>query len=279
MKLGPVAVGTVLVTIASSGCGGSSTLSSRTTPKATTASSGTGSAAVTPPPGTPAALRGVRGVHGGVLVAGDLPGFVPQGYRAPSTSAQSAVAEYPPERRASEAARLKALGFIASISEQLAPAQGRGATGEAISLVEQFRSAHGASGEVAAELKQALARGESAFAVPGIPGARGFGSSTASPPGCERRVSGRRLLLPRRLRLQRAYTLTADNGRSEALPSRPRLRRLGWPDHASLIADGSRRALLPDLHNCKVTRPVGYWDRERAFTDQGSVRRVNSKMD
>jgi hypothetical protein len=179
MKLGPVAVGTVLVTIALSGCGGSSTSSSRTTPKATTASSGTGSAAVTLPPGTPAALRGA---HGGVLLAGDLPGFVPQGYRPPSTSAQSEVAEYPPAQRASEAARLKALGFIASISERLAPAQGGGVNEEAISLVEQFRSAHGANGEVAAELKQALARGETAFAVPGIPGVRGFGSSTASPP-------------------------------------------------------------------------------------------------
>jgi hypothetical protein len=180
MKLGPVAVGAVLVTIAFSGCGGSSTSSSLTTAKATTAS--TGSAAVAPPPGTPAALRGVRGVHGGVLVTGDLPGFVPRGFLAPSTSAQSAVAEYPPAQRASEAARLKALGFIAGISERLAPAQGPGATGEAISLVEQFRSAHGANGEVAAELKQALARGETAFAVAGIPGARGFGSSTASPP-------------------------------------------------------------------------------------------------
>jgi hypothetical protein len=179
MKLGRVAVGTVLLAIAFSGCGGSSTSSSRTTAKATTTSSGTRSAAVTPPPGTPAALRGT---HGGVLLAGDLPGFVPQGYRAPSTSAQSEVAESPPELRASEAARLKALGFIAGISEQLAPAQGSGATGEAISLVEQFRSAHGADGEVAAQLKQALARGETAFAVPGIPGARGFGSSTASPP-------------------------------------------------------------------------------------------------
>ncbi len=179
MKLGPVAVATLLLAIAFSGCGGSSTSSSRTTAKATTTSSGTGSAAVTPPPGTPAALRGA---HGGVLLAGDLPGFVPQGYRAPSTSAQSEVAEFPPERRASEAARLKALGFIAGISEQLAPAGGSGATGEAISLVEQFRSAHGANGEVAAQLKQALARGETAFAVPGVPGARGFGSSTASPP-------------------------------------------------------------------------------------------------
>jgi hypothetical protein len=182
MKLGPVAVGTVLVTIALSGCGGSSTSSSRTTAKATTASSGTGSAAVTPPPGTPAALRGVRGIHGGVLVAGDLPGFVPRGFLAPSTSAQSEVAEFPPERRASEAARLKALGFIAGIDERLVPGKGGRVNEEAISLVEQFRSAHGANGEVAAQLKLALARGESAFAVPGIRGARGFGSSTASPP-------------------------------------------------------------------------------------------------
>ena len=169
MKGGPVAVGTVVVAIALSGCGGSSTSST-----ATTVSTGTGSAAVTPPPGTPAALRGA---HGGVLLAGDLAGFVPHGYRAPSTSAQSWVAEYPPEQRASEAARLKALGFIAGITEQLAPAKGGGVNEEAISLVEQFRSAHGASGEIAAQLKQALAHGESAFAVAGIPGARGFGSS------------------------------------------------------------------------------------------------------
>jgi hypothetical protein len=179
MKLGPVAVGTALVTIAVSGCGGSSTSSGRTTAKATTTSSGTGSAAVTPPPGTPAALRGA---HGGVLLAGDLPGFVPQGYRAPSTSAQSEVAEFPPEQRASEAARLKALGFIAGISERLMPETPIRVNEEAISLVEQFRSAHGANGEVAAQLKQALARGETAFAVPGIPGARGFGFSTGSPP-------------------------------------------------------------------------------------------------
>jgi len=178
MKLGPAAVATALVAIAFSGCGGSSTSSSPTTTTATTTSSGTGSAAVTPPPGTPAALRGV---HGGVLLAGDLPGFVPRGYSAPRTSAQSAVAEYPPERRASEAARLKALGFIAGIEERLAPTTGGSVNEEAISLVSQFRSAHGANGEVAAGIKLALARGESAFAVPGIPGARGFGS-TGSPP-------------------------------------------------------------------------------------------------
>jgi hypothetical protein len=180
MKLGPVAVGAVLATTAFSGCGGSSTSSSPTTAKATTAS--TGSAAVTPPPGTPAALSGVRGVHGGVLVAGDLQGFVPRGFSAPSTSAQSQVAELPPERRASEAARLRALGFIAGISERLMPETSIRVNEEAVSLVEQFRSAHGANGEVASQLQLALKRGENAFAVPGIPGARGFGSSTASPP-------------------------------------------------------------------------------------------------
>jgi hypothetical protein len=179
MRLGPAAVGAALVTIAFSGCGGSSTSSSSTAAKATTASGGTRSAALRLPPGTPAALRGA---HGGVLLAGDLPGFVPQGYRAPSTSAQSWVAEFPPELRASEAARLRALGFIAGISERLAPAHGGRANEEAISNVEQFRAARGANGEVAAQLKQALARGETAFAVPGIPGARGFGSSTSSPP-------------------------------------------------------------------------------------------------
>jgi hypothetical protein len=173
MKLGPVAMGTVLAALAFSGCGGSSTASGPTTAKTTTTSSGTGSPATTPPPGTPAALRGV---HGGTLVAGDLPGFVPHGYRAPSTSAQSWVAEFPPAQRASEEARLKALGFIAGITEQLAPAQ-QGATGEAISIVERFRSAHGANGAVAAQVEQALTRGESVFAVAGIPGARGFGSA------------------------------------------------------------------------------------------------------
>ena len=174
MRLGPVAIGTVLAALAFSGCGGSSTASGPTTAKTTTTSSGTGSPATTPPPGTPAALRGV---HGGTLLAGELPGFVPQGYRAPSTSAQSWVAEFPPAQRASEAARLKALGFIAGITEQLAPAQQGGATGEAISIVEQFRSAHGASGTIADQIKQALTRGESVFAVASIPGARGFGSS------------------------------------------------------------------------------------------------------
>jgi hypothetical protein len=175
MKLWSVAVATV-VTFALAACGGGGSSSSSRTAKATTASGGSGSAAVAVPPGTPAVLRGA---HGGALHAGDLPGFVPQGYQAPSTSAHTWVAEFPPDLRASEEARLKALGFVAGLNERLAPAKGSGATGEAISLVEVYRSSHGASAEVASQLQQALKRGESAFAVSGIPGARGFGSDAS----------------------------------------------------------------------------------------------------
>jgi hypothetical protein len=67
---------------------------------------------------------------------------------------------------------------VAGIGEQLAPAQGAGANREAISVFEQLRSAHGANGEVAAELKRALAHDQVAFAVTGITGARGFASGT-----------------------------------------------------------------------------------------------------
>jgi hypothetical protein len=176
MKLGPAAIATLALALACSGCGGSSsTSSSATSAKVPPPSAGTRSAATTLPPGTPAALRGA---HAAMLRAGDLAGFDPQGYRAPSTSPQSWVAEFPPPQRAPEAARLKALGFIAGIGEQLAPTQGGVANREAISIVEQFRSAHGASGELANQLKQALTQGQSAFAVAGIPRARGFGSGT-----------------------------------------------------------------------------------------------------
>jgi hypothetical protein len=172
MKLGPVAVGMVLVTIAFSGCGGSSTPSS-----ATTASTGKGSAATTLPAGTPAALRDA---HGGMLVAGELPGFVPQGTPTLGTRAESWVAGegVPPEKRAAETASLRAFGFVAGVEQRLAPSHG--GTGEGISIVELFRSSHGASAEMASALKQAAGRGETTFAAPGIPGGRGFGSSAGN---------------------------------------------------------------------------------------------------
>jgi len=171
MKAGPLAVGILLVVIAFSGCGSSSTPSSATTTQVTTAPSGTGSAATTLPPGTPAALRGA---HGSVLRAGELPGLVPAGPLTLSTSARSLVAEDPPNQRASEAASLERLGFVAGLNEQF---KGDVADEGGVSLVEQFRSAQGAKGEIAAQLKQALRRGESEFTVASIPGARGFGYS------------------------------------------------------------------------------------------------------
>jgi hypothetical protein len=177
MKLRPVAVGAVLVTIALSGCGGNSSTSSSSTATTAAAADGTGSAPVSLPPGTPAALRGPHGV---MLVAGELPGFVPAGYRPPATSPQSWVAEYPPAQRAPEATRLKALGFVAGIDEHLAPT--KGGNGEAISNVEQFRSAKGATAEVAAQVNQALGRHETPFGVAGIPGAHGWGFSPSSMP-------------------------------------------------------------------------------------------------
>ncbi|HEX4187543.1 MAG TPA: hypothetical protein VHY83_06580 [Solirubrobacteraceae bacterium] len=173
-----VAVATPLAAIAFSGCGGSSSSSSTATTASTQPSTGTRSAAVALPPGTPVALRGRQG---GVLLGGDFPGFVPSGYGAPSTSVQSWVAEYPPELRASEAASLKALGFVAGSTEHLMPpAQDAIAGREALSVVQQFRSSHGASGNVAVQLKRALASGQRAFVVPGIPGAKGFGSTAST---------------------------------------------------------------------------------------------------
>jgi hypothetical protein len=168
MKAGAVALWAAAVGVALSGCGisSSSTTSGTTTAKAASV-----------PPGTPASLSGV---HGTVLRAGELPGLVPQGPPKVSTSAQSWVAEAPPAQRASEAASLRTLGFVAGLSQQLAPSKGGIASQGGVSVVEQFRSAQGASGAIAAQLKQALARGESAFAVAGIPGARGFGFSGSS---------------------------------------------------------------------------------------------------
>ncbi len=161
--------------VAFSGCGGGSTSTTARTPAATTSSGGAGAAASTLPAGTPTTLRGA---HGGVLLARELPGFAAQGHVALGANLQQWVAALPPEFKAAEEARLKALGFVAGLTQRLTPAQGAGTTGEAISLVEQFRSAHGASGEVAAQLEEGLKHGQSAFAVPGIPGARGFGAST-----------------------------------------------------------------------------------------------------
>lgn len=172
-------VGCAVAAVALAGCGGGGkSSSSSTTPPATTAASGstTGGTPVLPA-GTPAALRSV---HGPLLVAGELPGLAPRGQAMLSTSAQSFVAEFPPTQRSTEEARVKALGFLAAVSQPLSATPGH--KGEGVSLVELYRTSKGARGEVAGELKQATGRGESAFSVAGIPGARGFGFNGSSGP-------------------------------------------------------------------------------------------------
>ncbi len=138
------------------GCGGSGT----------TASSTTSAAGAAAPPG---------GVRGRVLAAGELSGMRPQpqlvGVDAPSWVVAEAVA---PSHRASEVARLRRLGFLAAVREPLVAENGSQAAG--VSIVEQFRSASAARAELAVEYGQNAASGGrlTPFAVPGIPGGRGF---------------------------------------------------------------------------------------------------------
>lgn len=154
-----------MVAVTLAGCGGGDN-------KASTKTSTTARPArTTLPPDTPAAARalGTR-----VLAADELPGFAPQ-VLSPSTSAADwAAVEVRPAQAAKETARLKRLGFIAGLSEQLSATNGDEAqTG--LSLVERFPSARAAASEVAAQLRRSKASGNfKAFGVPGIPGARGF---------------------------------------------------------------------------------------------------------
>jgi hypothetical protein len=154
------------------GCGGSSHKATSATTTATSAAvSASGGA---PPPGAPPALRGVVGR---VLRAGELGGFAPEGRRVLGISAPSWVGEVrvPASERAKEVARLQRLGFIAAVSEKLAPANGSPA--EALSVVEQFASHSAARNELATQVTQSEARGAKPFTVSGIPGARGFGGT------------------------------------------------------------------------------------------------------
>ncbi len=169
-------VGAACAITALGGCGGSSntTTSSSSTPaKAAVAPS------AKPPPGAPPALRGVRGR---VLSAGELPGYTP-GTRVLGINAASWVheEELPGAQQAAETARLQGLGLIAAIREHLSPANGSAA--EALSIVEQFRSPAAAGTELAFEVRNGMGPGAREFAVPSIPGARGFGGSSSKSSG------------------------------------------------------------------------------------------------
>jgi hypothetical protein len=118
-----------------------------------------------------------------VLIAGDLPGLAPQGRRTLAINANSWVAEegLPQYERAKEVRRLEGLGFVRAVRERLVSAAENGP--EAISIVVQFRSLHGALADAATEVRMGEAHGASPFAVPTIPGARGFGGANGGTTG------------------------------------------------------------------------------------------------
>jgi len=167
--------GAALAALALAACGGSSD-------KSTTARTAT---AQRPPsaqasPSNPAAAAGLD-AH--VLKDGDLPGFTAQVIRAGTTPDEWAQAEnLPPEQQAKEAAKIKRLGFVSGLSEQLASSNGTPV--QALSLVERFRSPAAANQELAHQIQSSKASGGyKAFPVPGIPGARGFDGSDGQSSG------------------------------------------------------------------------------------------------
>jgi hypothetical protein len=164
-----IGAGATMIALLLAGCGGSSHNS--TSAGAAPAPTGPPANVPLPPGASPAA----RHVFGRVLRAGDLPGLQPQGGRQVGFNASSWVGgeELPQAQRAEVIARLERLGFVAGVRERLTPSAG--GPGEAISIVEQFRSVRAAQEELAADAQQLKALGQSEFAVPAIPGARGVG--------------------------------------------------------------------------------------------------------
>lgn len=149
-----------------------------------TAGAGTAgeAAGASPPAGAQPSSRGVRGR---VLEAGELAGYTPGGQPTLGIDAASWVheEEIPGSQRARETARLERLGFLAGLRERLHPAGGD--RGEGSSIVEQFGSPRGARSELAAGVQQLDASGRpfTTFAVPGVPGARGFAQAGAESSG------------------------------------------------------------------------------------------------
>lgn len=82
-----------------------------------------------------------------------------------------------PSADAAEVARLRRLGFVAGISENLVTAGNPNRYG--LSLLEHFSSAPSARAELAHQTGPSAPGGPAPhFAVPGIPGAVGFGGGT-----------------------------------------------------------------------------------------------------
>lgn len=118
---------------------------------------------------SPVALSGVRGR---VLQAGELRGFTSAGRRLLGMNAASwVVAEkVAPAEAASVTARLRRLGFVAGVREDLIGSDSLAG----LSTVEEFRSGAGAGSELASLVHGLAEPGVARFLVPGVPHARGF---------------------------------------------------------------------------------------------------------
>jgi hypothetical protein len=163
-------LGGVIAAVTLSGCGGGGHKAASNSGEPRPAPNG--------PPLTSAQVPPALRNH--VLVAGDFPGFAPQESSVSNSppEAASGMTERPGPERERDVARLKRLGFIASVRERLAPTGGAG-TDEAISVAQQFPSTTASLSELAAETKPITAHERyTPFAVTGIPGARGFGGSS-----------------------------------------------------------------------------------------------------
>lgn len=126
--------------------------------------------------GAPAPAKSPPGFVGRVLVNNELPGFT----GSPTSPASSAVEwvtvnSVPANQQASEEKRLTRLGFVRGLREDIMDGSTPG-----LSLVEQFRTPLQARTENAYQAaqypKQNAGQGQyTTYAVPGIPGAVGYG--------------------------------------------------------------------------------------------------------
>ncbi len=101
--------------------------------------------------------------------SGDEPGFVPSGALTNTSSAAVFAGAANPNSSASYTRQLQKSGFVAGAVEAIG-----GSGGNGISSVIEFKSTAGARTFEASSLRSFL-RGAKRFAVPGVPGAYGFG--------------------------------------------------------------------------------------------------------
>jgi hypothetical protein len=110
-----------------------------------------------------------------VLAPSALPGFVLTADSAPVRGAYDWALVERAQTPGRETARLRALGFLGGFNEQLHARYPDAAA--AVSVVERYRTASGASRELSyqyAQLRRQPGQRVSTFSVPGVPGARGI---------------------------------------------------------------------------------------------------------